>query len=426
MAKAKGGLFSLKAQGRIGDAVAFRGSHGQTVLQKISPSGKPASAAQAAARAGYAYNCQVWQSLPPAMRALWADERPQVSTNKGFSNFMSAVSGWVKWYNPAWLGRVKVTMAAPALAGFPVLTTQNQLTAAFFAGVLASGADIVVTAEDGITKLPRELVSINKAGSTIELYHASPAGAMVYYVYYFNAAGAEVNDTAVWDAGFIMVQHMNDGENTSHIHDSTANTNHGTKKGAAEPAEATGAFTGDKAQLFDGSDDDVDIVNSTSLRITGNFSATVIIKETNAHALYDGFLSQYGTSQAGFLFDSNAWAQYRFILNPGPGEKALAGPNIAHGAWEIYTFVIEGTLATLYFNGTYFTSNNTFPTGGMNPSLSNVHIGRGYAGGTTFDGKVAEVRITHAAESAAWAAAEYNNLINNAAWATGANDNCDP
>lgn len=88
MAKAKGGLFSLKAQGRLGDAVAFRGSHGQTVLQKISPSGKPASAAQAAAREEYQKACLLWHSIPASQQTYWQTLSRHASTNKGFSDFL--------------------------------------------------------------------------------------------------------------------------------------------------------------------------------------------------------------------------------------------------------------------------------------------------------------------------------------------------
>ena len=58
---------------------------------------------------------------------------------------------------------------------------------------------------------------------------------------------------SVWDANFKAVYHMADGADTSSIYDSTSNNNDGTKKGAAEPAEADELIG--KAQDYDGSDD---------------------------------------------------------------------------------------------------------------------------------------------------------------------------
>lgn len=82
---------------------------------------------------------------------------------------------------------------------------------------------------------------------------------------------------AVWDSNFKLVDHMQDDPDTSHTKDSTSNGNDGTKKGAAEPAEATGKVG--EAQDFDGSDD---VIEANSVASDGLFDGAhtmeVIVK----------------------------------------------------------------------------------------------------------------------------------------------------
>jgi len=88
MAIGKGSLFSMKAQGRIGKHTLLRTVKGQTVAGAFSASHKPTTAAQTVARANYKAGCLLWRSMSASDRAAWAAQHPQLSTNKGFSNFM--------------------------------------------------------------------------------------------------------------------------------------------------------------------------------------------------------------------------------------------------------------------------------------------------------------------------------------------------
>jgi hypothetical protein len=90
MAISKGSLFSIKSQGRIGKNTLLRTVKGQTVAGAFSASHKPPTAAQSAARANYKAGCLLWRSMPALDKAAWAAQRPQLSTNKGFSNFMKS------------------------------------------------------------------------------------------------------------------------------------------------------------------------------------------------------------------------------------------------------------------------------------------------------------------------------------------------
>jgi hypothetical protein len=317
-------------------------------------------------------------------------------------------------------------MSGPALAGFPVLTTSNQLTSEFFAGVLASGADVVVCAADGITKLPREVANINAVGGTIELYHASPAGESVYYVYFGNAAGAEVNSTSVWDASFLNVWHMTDGENTSHIHDSTSAANHGAKKAAAHPAQTDGAFSGDKAQVWVPTDNDW-IKPPNHVHCPDAFTIEFIWQRVGAsigtvHSLFYGlnawFYNDCGVYSAGnafFMELRNHLLAYKY---------PIVGMNNPAN-WHYLTGFYDGTNVRCQFNAT---QGNALALGGTlyNPNSHSPQIGFRTAGVYACNGKIAEIRISSICRSLAWRLATHSNIINNAAWAAGVTENCDP
>jgi len=67
------------------------------------------------------------------------------------------------WYDPSWLYRQKITiehtLVAEDLADFPVLITHAVVQAGLFTHARSDGADIVVTAGDGTTRLKREIVT---------------------------------------------------------------------------------------------------------------------------------------------------------------------------------------------------------------------------------------------------------------------------
>jgi hypothetical protein len=123
------------------------------------------------------------------------------------------------WYNEAWSNRIKITVnksliSSSGIDQFPVYVDLFNMPAAFFSNMhYANGDDILVTAGDGITRLPRELVSYN-AGGTGELWFKAPSLSVSYntnfYIYY-NSTSIETDDAAsVWSNGYVGVWHMED------------------------------------------------------------------------------------------------------------------------------------------------------------------------------------------------------------------------
>lgn len=324
------------------------------------------------------------------------------------------------WYNAAWLNRIKITLASPSLADFPTLLTSAQMTPTFWANVLASGADIVACAADGVTKLKRELVSIDTGAQTIELYVKTPLNATVIYIYYNNPAGAETNDADTWDANYVMVQHMNDYD-TSHIHDSTANANHGAKSGANQPIEAAGVFAGDKAQTCSGANK-INCGDGVSMDIVGNITLEAFAKITTLGAgtypLIAGRDSSVGRNYNIRAYQSSNTFQLSIFIG-GTGKDASKSVTFDTNYHHIVG-VKNGDTTYCYVDAV--AGSGTSAAGDIDNNDTSFCIGGRTNGDRYFTGDISEVRLSNALRAGAWIAATYNNLMNNATFATGADD----
>ncbi|MCA9383455.1 DUF2341 domain-containing protein, partial [Candidatus Dojkabacteria bacterium] len=182
------------------------------------------------------------------------------------------------WYNQNWSYRQKISVDYTKVSNtdqtdFPVLLDLSDLSSGFFTNVQTDGGDIVVTAADGVTKLQRELVSINTGGSTGELWFKAPSLSSStntdFWIYYGNATANEGNSTAVWSNGYELVQHMNEDPSGSapQLIDSTLNDNDGTSNGTMVTGDLVTGKVGN-ALNFDGTDDYFDLGNGSSLELS--------------------------------------------------------------------------------------------------------------------------------------------------------------
>lgn len=322
------------------------------------------------------------------------------------------------WYNASWLERLRInipkTFATDTLTDFPFLITS--LPDKFYSLCLATGADVVVTSSDGETKLKRELVSINTGNKTIELYvktSPSTTADTVLWLYYDNAAGAETNDTDTWDSNFAAVYHMNDNPDTSTIQDSTVNNNDGTKKGANEPIETTGMFSGDMAQDFDGSNDYIKKTDTASLSVTTGITLEAFANPDLVNSNNRDLISKHYGADAYILrlADDNLWTVQ---LYDGSWASAKSNATASQGNWSyICGTWASGDVIKIYVNAVKQTQETAF-TGPIPDTAAQLELGAANSGGTEkFDGKMAEVRISKTARPAAWILATYNNLVNN-------------
>jgi len=121
------------------------------------------------------------------------------------------------WYNNDWQYRLQVTsnplVTAANETSIPVLVDLSILPPHFWSNVKADGADIVVTTEDETTVLLRDLVEINTAVQTGEMYVLLPnldatTGTDIY-IYYGNATANQVSSPNVW-SNFKGVWHFDE------------------------------------------------------------------------------------------------------------------------------------------------------------------------------------------------------------------------
>lgn len=159
-------------------------------------------------------------------------------TTRGYS-FNNVIFGDAspanRWYDAAWGERVVVTIASSSvyatLNDFPVYVNLADLGPEFWSLVHENGDDIRVTASDGYTELPVDLVEFNSGTETGELHFLAPQLSAVtdtrFYLYYDNAdATAPESDStygseAVW-TGYEAVYHFNSDPATGAI-DETGN-----------------------------------------------------------------------------------------------------------------------------------------------------------------------------------------------------------
>jgi len=215
------------------------------------------------------------QSSPSTFYALGSQEGRVSERN---AKITGVAQGWDSVAD--WAYRKKITIQASKvdadLTGYPLLislTTDSDLAA----HAKTDGSDIIFVDANG-TKLPREIEKYTTATGLLVAHvkvNVLNNTDVPIYMLFGNVNAAEVNSTDTWDSDFNAVWHMTDDPNTSTIQDSTANNLDGTKKGAAEPTEATGQIY--KAQSADGSNDFISLGTSALLapaNLTGEFWIT--------------------------------------------------------------------------------------------------------------------------------------------------------
>jgi len=295
---------------------------------------------------------------------------------------------------------------------------------------------IAVTTDDGETQCYVEIERWDDANEVAWIWFKAPAIAAdvdteFYFCYdsgqddntdYVGDTNAEVAEN-VWDANFILVDHMADGADTSHTRDSTDSDLDGTKGGAAAPAVTTSGKIAN-AQDFDG-DDYVSVGAVSDLvfpQNTGIFTIESWIKLDNntADALQVMIGSAAATANKGFFFG------YEHRTGVGNNQLRLALYKGASGDPVISSFssedvvtdnnfhhvvaVGDGTNVTFYIDsGSDAGSDTMDETKSSGDASYTVNYGR-YNGGTPggyLSGLIDEIRIHDTNRAAAWLKATY-------------------
>jgi hypothetical protein len=327
------------------------------------------------------------------------------------------------WYNNAWSNRIKITVneslvSSTGIDQFPVYVDLSRMPAAFFTSMQhTDGSDILVTADDGITRLPRELASFNKGGLTGQLYFKAPSLSLTYntnfYIYY-NSTSTEANDAAnVWSYGYVGVWHMEDLSPT----DSTGKHSTVSATGTVVPAQIGNGIQ------FNGTTDYIRLTDGGS--VTWGDTVRIIAWFTpSSDASGDmPIVSKTDNSTGGFEMIVNPslelielWT-YPYSANYAYADGTTPTTfNITAGTPGLYgmTAVGSSNYARIYYNG-----NGVWDVGTVDalaPIATDLYIGKYAASAGYLYGTLDEVRIQNINLGTGWQATEMNNMLNQASF----------
>jgi len=328
-----------------------------------------------------------------------------------------------------WLGtwnyRIELTVNSSdidePLSDFPILVSLSNSTGensdnvtCIFDEVGNNYNSTAYTDSDKITQLYFEIENWNlttkEAWIWVKIPSISDSSDKKLYLYYDSTKDGSAYHIPknVWDQNFVLVNHMKDDPDSSHIIDSTINDNDGTKKDANEPIEATGIIG--KAQKFDGSDDKITITTAPSIQ---DFSAITLLVWFNTPvtgATREAMDFGYWLNPYGFLHQTPSTAKHNWFLKNITGSASVSGEYFANNTWEFHGFVWNGSTWWTIDNGAL--GNEKSFIGTLACSAYNPTLGSRFTGTNPYDGFIDELQISNISRSSAWIKASYETQRN--------------
>jgi RHS repeat-associated protein len=162
--------------------------------------------------------------------------------------------------------------------------------------------------------------------------------------------------------------------------------------------------TANKAVSFDGTNDSVRVLNSSSLQLTSTLSLEAWIKPTSLPA--SGSFASIITKGEAFALQFNG-PRLELKINQGSEKKRLQAPEGAIVAGQAYHVVgtYDGSAQRLYINGTLVASAAL--TGAANINSNSVYIGSSDGSENLYKGTIDEPAVYNAALSGTRVAAHY-------------------
>jgi hypothetical protein len=320
------------------------------------------------------------------------------------------------------------------LTNFPfLLRIQNDCnlkTAANGGGVQnSSGWDIIFVDSDGVTQLDHEIEEYD--GTTGDLTAWVRVPTLPYnsdkeiYLYYGKSGLTcdPSNPAGVWQSGYAGVWHLNETTGSTH-YDSTSNDNDGTQNGNSS---AGGKISG--AQDFDGSQDWIEVPNSSSLDITGDeITLSAWVKMDATQTADAGIINKSYSNNYNYMLNVQSNDVGDFRVKTPSGTTYLDGSTILNvGQWYFLYGIYDGANAKVYLDGAE--DGSDIRTGNIESSgAAPVVLGRRRVYPTVddrfFNGFIDEARISNVARSVAWMTTEYNNQSDPDTFSTMSQDTC--
>jgi len=325
------------------------------------------------------------------------------------------------WWNTVWEYRQKLTFdnsgQSESLVNFPVLVKLDS-TNIDYGKTRDSGQDIRFVDSNDSTVLSHEIEKWDETGDSwvwvnVPQIDGSSSADHIYMYYGNPSAPDEQNPIAVWDTHYKGIWHLN-GVSGS-VLDSTTNDNDGTNSGSIRGA--SGKI--DDAFNFDGTDDYVEVPDSSSLDITAvvtieawvnpaefsNYSPGIACKwdwsATNPQRSYSLYLATYRNT----FFMISADGSYQAEL--------LSDTVLATDTWYHLTGVSTGSKWIIYINGQMDCEIDYAAS--IHNGTAKFSIGASMKDGSvatdeTFEGAIDEVRVSDTVRSADWIKAQHLSM----------------
>lgn len=339
------------------------------------------------------------------------------------------------WYDSNWNQRQRIYINSGVvdadLTDFSLLLTADAFGPDFWANVQNNGGDIVVTSGDGVTRLDRELISIDTATETIQLYVRVPLISSTVdtalFVYFDNGAATEVNDVTTWRSEYTGVWHFEDdiGSGTE-IDDSSQSDNDGF---ARQGLDGDNMVSGVVGNAFDFNDNEY-------IALENFYSGNGAIPEVSVSAWVNTTFNNGSQNSNWSILDFDR-SDFFNVYIYGDGRLSFStdatsggiddfydgsGTRVNDGAWHHVAAVYDGTDKILYVDGVEV-DRVTNPHSGAGLGSSSTRygfIGDGSEASTFdagrnnlyYDGQLDNIRLYEGTYSAAWVATEYLNASN--------------
>ena len=365
-----------------------------------------------------------------------------ISSGNGWSFTTGSIAAET-WKNYNWTNRNKITIEAEYVNGdvthFPVYIDLNHMPASFFTIVQSDGSDIRVSEADGITPVPVELVHLDTANGTGELFfRATSLSSSLdtdFFIYYGNSTIPTPNRASpygaqnVWTNGYVAVYHMdqNPSDTNARIFDSTSNRYHASVNGSMTSADLVAGQVG-RALDFDGSNDflqvpadpDAGYLNDYSMETWVEMDAFTPSVARNYVLDWRGSgPASFQSNGIGMFIDDdttdelNNFAQY---LNGSYSQYIGSLPGSHLNNWMHYVNQRTGSTLESFMNGESLSISYQASTTSTSEAMP---IYRGfricdYSNSTNSDylcdGILDEIRLSSKARSDAWIKTGYDNV----------------
>ncbi|EMR75567.1 protein of unknown function (DUF2341) [Thermoplasmatales archaeon SCGC AB-540-F20] len=230
------------------------------------------------------------------------------------------------------------------------------------------------------------------------------------YLYYGNpGCTSQQLQFAAWDSDFLTVLHMKDDPDPSHVRDSTAYQNDGTKKGGNEPLQTTGVIG--NGQYFDGVDDYID---TKDFDINDDFTMSLWIDLTSIQKPKQFFIGKHKSEKGDeniVLFGINSEDNYYCRIR----NEFHMQDTVETG--QQYLVAVGKKMSSSETQITYYKDGLMLWQQSISEVVGNA-LGRPWTIGQDWDGNertdfvhgtMDEIRISNAIRDGNWISTEYTN-----------------